>query len=247
MNVHIEPAENPRSEAPRIDRKFIEDHRLIDRYLEGKLPFKGARDLEDWCRAHPHYLSELRLAERTHASLRLLEAGGSPQDLREPPPPWWRTNYFLAGLAALAISSLIASWALAGKNALLRGELDDARSRVRLGSLQPPATQSMLRVTPDRAAAVGQARVAVNHDSPQMLDLRIDMSYSGQQQFRVTVDKRDQGRVMVIDNLLRDSNGDVKLAFNTSALSAGRYDVRIEALPLLGAPIAAGWLTLDVR
>jgi hypothetical protein len=52
---------------------------------------------------------------------------------------------------------------------------------------------------------------------------------------------------MVIDNLLRDSNGDVKLAFNTSALSAGRYDVRIEALPLLGAPIAAGWLTLDVR
>lgn len=47
MNVHIEPAENPRSEAPRIDRKFIEDHRLIDRYLEGKLPFKGARDLED--------------------------------------------------------------------------------------------------------------------------------------------------------------------------------------------------------
>ncbi len=44
--------------APRFDKKFIEDHKLIERYLENKLPFKGARDLEKWCRAHPEYLNE---------------------------------------------------------------------------------------------------------------------------------------------------------------------------------------------
>ena len=32
--------------SPRFDRKFIEDHKLVERYLENKLPFKGARDLE---------------------------------------------------------------------------------------------------------------------------------------------------------------------------------------------------------
>src|ERR1700720_4553919 len=39
--------------AARFDAKFIEDHKLLDRYLEGKLPPKGARDLENWCRANP--------------------------------------------------------------------------------------------------------------------------------------------------------------------------------------------------
>ena len=40
----------------RFDAKFIEDHKLIERYLENKLPLKGARDLENWCREHPEYL-----------------------------------------------------------------------------------------------------------------------------------------------------------------------------------------------
>ena len=85
--------------SPRFDRKFIEDHKLVERYLENKLPFKGARDLENWCRAHPDYLNELKLSERAHASLKLLEASGRPQDLREPKPPWWKTIYVLIGLA----------------------------------------------------------------------------------------------------------------------------------------------------
>jgi hypothetical protein len=80
-----------------------------------------------------------------------------------------------------------------------------------------------------------------------MLELRIDMSYSKVQQFRVTIDKKDQGRVLVIDNLLRDSNGDLKVSVNTSAMTPGRYDARIEALPLFGTPNAEGWLMLDVR
>ena len=84
----------------RFDAKFIEDHKLIDRYLENKLPFKGARDLENWCRAHPEYLNDLKLSERAQASLKLLEASGQPLDLREPEPPWWKTPYVLIGLGS---------------------------------------------------------------------------------------------------------------------------------------------------
>src|SRR6266404_2210489 len=78
--------------AARFDAKFIEDHKLIDRYLEGKLPAKGARDLENWCRANPAYLEALNLSQRTQASLQLLEACGAPLDLTEPKPPWWKRS-----------------------------------------------------------------------------------------------------------------------------------------------------------
>ena len=69
--------------SPRFDRKFIEDHRLVERYLTNQLPLKGARDLENWCRAHPEYLNELQLSERAQTSLKLLEASGRPQDLED--------------------------------------------------------------------------------------------------------------------------------------------------------------------
>jgi hypothetical protein len=67
--------------------------------------------------------------------------------------------------------------------------------------------------------------------------------------FRVVVDKMDQGRALIVDNLLKDSNGELRLTFNTSGLSNGTFAVRIEALPLRGdaAPTPEGWLLLEVR
>jgi hypothetical protein len=230
-----------------VDRRFIEDNGLIERYLEGTLPRKGARELEDWCRANPEYLAELKLAERARLSLALLEASGGSQDLRDPLPPWWKTTTFVALLAALTVMALAGLWVLYGKYSLLRGERDDAIAKMNAGTLAPPAAHHILRVSPDRAAAVDQARVPINHAMPQMLELHIDMGYVKIPQFRVTVDKMDQGRVLVMDNMLRDSNGDLRVSFNTSALTPGRYDLRIEALPLLGTPMAVGWLILDVR
>ena len=73
MNARTIAQGKPAPVSPRFDRKFIEDHKLVERYLENKLPFKGARDLEQWCRSHPDYLNDLKLSERAHASLKLLE------------------------------------------------------------------------------------------------------------------------------------------------------------------------------
>ena len=137
------------SPSPRFDAKFIEDHKLVERYLENKLPLKGALDLENWCRAHPEYLSDLKLSERAQASLKLLEASGRPVDLREPERPWWSSPYLLIGLAAAAFVSLAAAWLFAGKVSLLRGELEDAKVRARQGPLVQPAVQTVKRISPD--------------------------------------------------------------------------------------------------
>ena len=63
------------------------------------------------------------------------------------------------------------------------------------------------------------------------------MSYSKVMQFRMIVDKQDQGRALILNNLLKDSNNELRLTFNTSGLAAGIYTVRIEALPPRGSAI----------
>jgi membrane protein YdbS with pleckstrin-like domain len=234
--------------SPRFDATFIEDHQLVDRYLENKLPPKGARELEHWCRAHPEYLNKLRLSERTQASLKLLEASGRALDLREPDPPWWKAPYVLIALAAITLVSLLAFWAMVAKYSFVRSELEETKVRIRQGPLVQPAVQTVQHVSPDHAPGIDRARISVSGAAPQLIDLHIDMSYTQKlNQFRIIVDKRDQGRALILNNLLKDSNNDLRLTFNTTGLSAGIYTVRIEALPPRGDPIPDGWLILEVN
>jgi hypothetical protein len=248
MNVRPISQGNPQTAPPRFDRKFIEDHRLVERYLENKLPLKGARDLENWCRANPDYLNELKLSERAQTSLKLLEASGQPVDLQEPRPPWWKTIHVLIGLTVVAFLSLVAFWALLGKYVLLRGELSDTRTLMNQGSLVQPATTREVRVSPDRAPGVDHARVIVTRAAPQLMDVHIDLGYTNKlMEFRLFVDKKDQGRALILNDLLKDSNDELRMTLNSTGLSAGIYNVRIEALPFRGSPIPIGWLILDVR
>jgi hypothetical protein len=234
--------------SPRFDRKFIEDHRLLERYLENKLPFKGARDLEEWCRAHPDYLNELKLSERAHASLKLLEASGRPQDLGEPTAPWWKSIYVLIGLGAVTFVSVAAFWAMAGKYSSLQGKLEDTKRTINQGPLVQPATEKAILVSPDHAPGIDRARIALSRTAPLLMDVHIDMGYTQKlTQFRMIVDKQDQGRALVLNNLFKDSNGELRLTLNSTGLSAGIYTVRIEALPARGIPIPIGWLLLEVK
>jgi hypothetical protein len=238
----------PTAPSPRFDRKFIEDHQLVERYLESKLPFKGARDLEQWCRANPEYLNELKMSERAHTSLKLLEASGQPQDLGEPKAPWWKHIYVLIGLVAVSTLCLLAFWAVLGKYVLLRSQLEDTRALMTQGSLIQPATEREVQVAPDRAPGIDRARIVLNRSSPQLLDVHVDLNYTNKlTNFRMFVDKKDQGRALVLNNLFKDSNGELRMTLNSTGLAAGIYNVRIEALPFRGGPIPMAWLILDVR
>jgi hypothetical protein len=248
MNARTISQGNQPTAQPRFDRKFIEDHKLVERYLENKLPYKGARDLENWCRANPDYLSELKLTERAHASLKLLEASGQPQDLGEAQPPWWKTVYVPIGLGVVAFLSLVAFWVLVGKYVLLRGELENTKTLMDQGSLVQPATLREMSVTPDHAEGIDRARITLNRNAPVLMTVHIDLSYTNKlTEFRMFVDKKDQGRALVLNNLLKDSNGDLNMTLNSTGLAGGIYNVRIEALPGRGSPVPVGWLVLDVR
>jgi hypothetical protein len=248
MNARtISPAKPP-APAPRFDRKFIEDHKLVERYLENKLPFKGARDLENWCRAHPEYLEELKLSERAHSSLKLLEAAGAPQDLGEEKPPWWKSINVLFGLCALTAVSFVAFWFLFGKYELLKIQLEDTKTLMTQGSLVQPAVETTVRVSPDHSPGIDHARIVLNHNAPQLMEVHVDLGYTQKlNQFRIIIDKKDQGRAMILNDLLKDSNGELQITLNSTGLSQGIYTVRIEALPYRGTPLPVGWLLLEVR
>jgi hypothetical protein len=248
MNARTISQPKPPTPVPRFDRKFIEDHKLVERYLENKLPFKGARDLENWCRANPEYLEELKMSERAHSSLKLLEAAGAPQDLREEKPPWWKSINVLIGLGALTLVSFMAFWVLFGKFELLKMQLEDTKTQMTQGSLVQPAVETTVRVSPDHSPGIDHARIVLNHNAPQLMEVHLDLAYTQKlNQFRIIVDKKDQGRAMILNYLLKDSNGELLMTLNSTGLSQGTYTVRIEALPFKGAPLPIGWLLLEVR
>jgi hypothetical protein len=264
MNARPALKPSPGAPAPRFDRKFIEEHQLLERYLDGKLPAKGARIFENWCRNNPDYLSELKLSERAQSSLKLLEACGRVVDLREPQPPWWQSPYVLVGMGVLTLLSLGAFAVLFGKHLVLQNRLEEARTALAQGPLTQPPGETSVTLTPDRAPDVGRARIVVSRAAPQLLDVHIDLAYtqSGNPRvappsslllanklmtFRIVVDKKDQGRALILNNLLKDSNNELRVTLNSTGLSLGTYTARIEAVPFGGGSYPVGWLQLEVQ
>jgi hypothetical protein len=152
------------------------------------------------------------------------------------------------GLGVIAFISLVAFWVMIGKYVSLRGELEDTRTLMTQGSLVQPPTMRDIFVTPDRVPGIDKARITLSRSAPLLMEVHIDLSYTKPlMEFRLFVDKKDQGRALVLNDLLKDSNGELRMTVNSTGLSAGIYNVRIEALPPRGIPIPVGWLLLDVR
>ncbi len=64
----------------------------------------------------------------------------------------------------------------------------------------------------------------------QLADLKLDLSRSAYRSFRITIDRIDQGRVGVLQNVGKDSNGHVRIALSTSALGPGNYQFTMEGI-----------------
>ena len=228
-----------------MDREFIEKNQIVERYLTGKLPFKGVQDFERYCRDHPQVLEDLKLSERLHAGMRLLEASGHPPGLQEAKPAWWRRIEVIAGLGLLAFALVISLWTLGARYADRGDRIATLEKRIETGSLQAPTRSRTIAVTPDRAPT---NRVSVRlqlKDAAELVELLINVSYARFNTFRLTIDKKNQGRGGTIHNLLRDSNGNLRLIVNSSALRPGDYKVVIEGLSR-NRPVAVGWVTLRV-
>jgi hypothetical protein len=246
------PAESPAGTAPPapavMDRDFIARNQVIERYLSGRLPIKGATDFERFCREHPELLDELGIPERVNAALRLLEAGGKPEPWSEPPKPFWQKLEILLGLCAAVLVLGIALAIVASGSAQKSRRIAALRQEAIERPLDPATSTRDIRLLPSRDGASNSPAIVIGGGSEaQLADLRIDESRSPYRLFRITIDRIDQGRVAVIDHLAKDSDGNLRISLNSTALGPGDYQLTIEGLNWQGQPQPDSWVTIGIR
>jgi hypothetical protein len=229
-----------------MDREFIVRNQIAERYISGRLPIRGTHDFERYCRQHPEFIQELGLAERVHSALRLLEAGGVALPWEAKPRAWWEQLPVLIAVAVLAVAAGIGALVLASKLSGRDAAIAALRHQVAEQPLEPATSTRTTRLIPSRTAPSARPAIVLGGEGAQMADLKIDMSWSKFTAFRVTIDRQDQGRVAVINYMLRDSNGDLRLSLNTTALGPGVYQFAIEALTLHSEAIAQAWISIGI-
>lgn len=241
------PAARAAPNAPaRMDRQFVEQHQIVERYLAGRLPPKGARDFEEFCRRHPELLTELGLDKQLQMALRLLEAGGRPMPWEEQPRRWWeQPQAFLAAVSVcvlLGFTSLI----IAGRLSAASRHVSALEQQLATQPLDPVESTRSILLIPSRSASSSGGVVTIGGGPAELADLKIDMSWLKYTTYQVTIDRVDQGRVAILHNMMRDSNGDLRIALNSSALGPGDYRMSIAGLTWSGAPVPVAWVTITV-
>lgn len=229
-----------------MDATFIQQNQIVERYLAGKLPLKGAQDFERYCREHPETLNQLGMADRVNAALRLMDASGQPEPWAEKKLAFYQKPIVFAVTTALAGTLLIASLML-----LLSGQKKDQQIEVLTGELReqpllPAQSTRSIVITPSRSGPVGATMATLGGRATEMGDFKFDVSWSSYNNFRVIVDREDQGRVLVLTNLTRDSNGHLRIALNSSALGPGNYQIALDGLDWRGSPVPQAWAMVSV-
>ena len=230
-----------------MDRDFIARNQVVERYLSGRLPLKGATEFEQFVGKHPELLDEIGLPERVNAGLRLLEASGKPEPWQEAPRPAWQKPQVTLALAAVAGMLAVALMILTGTSAAKSHRIAELQKQATDQPLDPATSTREIRLMPSRSGASNAPAISIGGGGAQLADFKIDESRSPYHIFRVTIDRIDQGRVGVITNLVKDSNGHLRLALNSTALGPGNYQLTIEGLNWRGDPEPDSWVTIGIQ
>jgi hypothetical protein len=232
---------------PVMDREFIARNHIVELYLSGRLPVRGATVFERFCRENPQILDEIGLPERVHTGLRLLEASGKPEPWQEKPRQFWERPYIPAALSGLV---LLLGIALLMLNHQLTDQTHKVTALHQLVTEQPvdAATATVsVDLQPTHIGPTAAIATTIGGSAAQLVNIKIDLTHSDFRAFRVTIDRVNQGRVAVLNNLIKDSNGELGFSLNTSALGAGLYLLTIEGLDWRGDPQPDSWAGITIR
>lgn len=228
-----------------MDREFIERNQIIERYLAGKLPVKGASDFERFCREHPELLDELGMPARVQAAVRLLESGNRGIFEEKPKPLWEKPALPIAlGVATLLLAGL-AAW-LASVSSERAARIAALETLVVEQPLDAATRTRPITVIPNRTGVPRAPLFGMSAEPAELVEMKLDVSWAQTPSFRVSIDRRDHGRVAVLHNLLRDSNGNLRVSVNSAALGPGTYEMTIDALNWRGQPEPAAWASFEV-
>ena len=229
-----------------MDPKLIREKQLVERWLTGRLTPPEARFFEQMIRNTPELADTLGLPESLRRTMKLLDDTGN--EWREQQPKPWHNPWVPIGLAAalvVAIAIAISGWV---SRAQLANRYDALKVELTKGVLSVPGNAATTRLQP-RLGEAASLPLAVlgGRDAATMAELRVDVGPIKASLYQLTIKSGDGTFWARIDNLLRDSNGDLRLAFNSSAFAAGDYLLEVRAVNLRGEGDLVGRLRLKVE
>lgn len=142
-------------------------------------------------------------------------------------PPWMeklQQPKALAGVAGLILVLVLVLIWVAWRWGIAEDRYELLEKKAAEGFLVAPSSTRSVRIDPRQSRVVGVG----GGDLPQRVDLMIAAVTSNYDRFRVTIMRDDGTLVLHADRMVRDSNSDLRLSFNTSLLPAGRYRIRID-------------------
>ncbi len=167
----------------------------------------------------------------------------SPLDL-----PWWQRPVAvatLAGLAALLLILAITSQVSVRRERVVAAALAE---QLKTATLRAPTRDRSLRIVPNpRSWSAAPDATIAWPEPPELIELFMPMGYSRYRVFAVTIDKTDQGRMMVLQRVTPDSNGDLRISLNSSAFGPGEYRLRLQGYTWQGRRVDAGWVRLHIK
>ena len=229
-----------------MDRDFIEKNQIVERYLLGKLPPKGVADFERVVRENPALVDEIGLADRVHRAIKLMEAGGQSDVFQEKAKQPWERPGVAAGLAGLALVALVGAGVLLSKLSDANASVERLQKAVTERAIDPATSRRSITIEPSRSGPPKKAMFGIGGKTAELVEMKTDLSWSDARAFRVSIERADQGTVAVLQNVQKDSNGQLRIAVNSSAFGPGTYDVSFEGLNWRGVPSPTAWMSFDV-
>ncbi len=260
-----------------MDRKYIENEHVVDRYLSGDLTVREARDFEKFCLDNPAFLQALpipvrlktRLSRRpvegsetgvfdaipssaTRAAMDAVEDDGfDPDEAREE----MRRSSSGAGVNRVVVLALLVVSVIALAAAVIFGlqarslseQLNGTKKELTATQMQPPASVQRYKLQMVKVKPEAPTFALGWLTPPQLLDISIDATEGKIAQFQITVDKSDGVRVMQIKRIMRDSNKEVRFSLNSSAFGPGNYLVKVEGYNWRGQTQEVGWIMLGLK
>ena len=182
------------------------------------------------------------------------------EDLPLPPPPgpplpapeielaWWQKPATVAAIALIGVLACVVATVAQVSSNRDRALAADFETRVKTLTLRAASSQRAVRIAPNPRSWSAEPDATIAWpEPPELLDLYLPVGYAQFPTFAVTIDKVDQGRMMILQRVMPDSNREIRLSLNSSAFGRGEYRIRIEGYTWRGERLDAGWVRLVVR
>jgi hypothetical protein len=201
-----------------MDRQYIRDHQVIERYLKGELTADEEQDFEEAYLSNQDLLDEIELVERLQDGLKKLKASGG---VAPRTGTWLRafaTPQYAAAASMLFAVSLLVSGALYVQNLALR----QGQSLVANGGIT--------RILP-LVSVRGAGEIVVEApDASEIAVLLVDPGVTRHDSYRVVVSRRAGGAASELwarDGLVADYEEQIAITLPSRLLTPGDYEIAI--------------------